>query len=827
MKTASMLEELVSKMTIAEKVLMLSGSDMWRTEPIERLDIPALKMSDGPNGARGDSFTNGKTAACFPAGISLASSWNIELVERVGQALGQEAQTKGASVLLGPTSNIHRSPLNGRNFESFSEDPYLSARMAVAYINGVQSQGVGTSIKHFVCNDSEFERDTISSDVGERALREIYLPAFKAGITEAKSWTIMAAYNQINGKHASENTYLLTDILRHEWGFDGVVVSDWFNCVKSTAPSVNAGLDLEMPGPGIWRGPKLLQAINNGEVSVGTLDEIVLRLLHLIQKAGLFEHPQEREERAVDRPEHRALIREAGSEGIVLLKNEHDLLPLQREKLQSIAVIGPNAKVARIMAGGSAQVTTHYRISPFEGIVNSVGEQVKVAFEQGCTNFKRLPLIDIEQLEAGEDKSDHGFIVTYYNSRDLSGEVAVTEFITSSEMQWFTVPSGVDGEQFSARINARYTPTETDMHTFSLISAGLSRLLINEEEIINNWDQQVRGDAYFGLGSSEVINTVTLEAGHTYHLSVEYSHTGPNPLRAVRLGHLLPQNKQAIEHAVALAATSDVVVLCVGLNDEWESEGFDRPDIDLVGKQVELIERVSAANLHTIVVLNTGSPIAMPWLERVPAVLEAWFPGQECGNAIADVLFGDVTPSGKLSETFPMRVEDNPAFINYPGENGRVSYGEGIFVGYRYYEKKKITPLFPFGFGLSYTTFAYNDLHFSAEEITSDEILQANITISNSGTRAGKEVVQCYVRDVHSKLMRPEKELKAFAKVSLEPGENKVVTFTLDYEAWGYFDDLEHSWVAEPGEFEVLIGSSSQDIKARATFHLSTGRHWL
>ncbi len=818
-------EELLGQMTVQEKVAMLAGTNMWYTVPVERLGIPSLKMSDGPNGARGaGGFIGGVKAACFPAEISLASTWNTDLLERVGQALAREAKLKGAQVLLAPTVNIQRSPLGGRNFESFSEDPFLSARLAVAYITGLQREGVGASIKHYVCNDEEFERFSLSSEVRERALREIYLQPFQTAVREVQPWTIMAAYNLVNGIAASENSYLLTEILRNEWGYDGVVMSDWFMSVKSTAASVNAGLDLEMPSPQ-WRGEKLLEAVERGEVEETTLDVSVRRLLQLLVKAGLFEHPEEVPEQDTDLPEHRTLIREAAAEGCVLLRNEQHLLPLQREDLTSIAVIGPNAKVAQMMGGGSAQVNAHYAITPFQGIANTVGDHISVRYEQGCTNHKYQPLLDMNLLLAGKEGSEHGLAIEYFNSSDLSGTPIFKETKTTSEFMWFAeMPKGVDPQQFSLRATGRFTLQETGDYTFGLVSADRSRLSIDGREVIDNWSQPtVVGDF---LGTPEVQETITLEAGGEYFLTLEYAKSKEILLAAVRLGCLPPLPADAIERASALAAASDVAIVCVGFGGEWQSEGFDRPNLDLPGKQDALVEQVAAANPRTIVVLNTGSPISMPWLEKVAAVVQAWYPGQECGNAIADVLFGDTNPSGKLPQTFPVRLEDNPAYLDFPGENGKVYYGEGLFVGYRYYEKKKVAPLFPFGFGLSYTTFAYSSLSLSAQQIGPDDLLQVSVDITNTGQRAGKEIVQVYVRDEQASLGRPEKELKAFAKVQLEPGERKTVTLSLARDALAYYDDLTHEWVAEAGEFEVFVGASSQDIRARATFTLTATTRW-
>jgi beta-glucosidase len=814
------IDDLLARMTLQEKVSLLAGADFWHTVPIERLGIPSIKVTDGPNGARGAKFSDGTKAACFPVGIALAASWNTELVERVGQALGQEVLAKGARVHLAPTVNIHRSPLNGRNFECYSEDPYLTARIAIAYINGVQSQGVSSTIKHFVCNDSEFQRNSISSDVGERALREIYLAPFQATIKEARPWAIMTSYNKINGTFASENTYTITDILRQEWGFDGVAMSDWFG-TQSTAPSASAGLDLEMPGPALWRGQKLVQAVELGLVAESTIDKSVLRLLEWITRVGGFAHPEEVTEHTIDTQEQRALIREAGAEGIVLLKNEASVLPLQHDSLRSLAIIGPNAKTARIMAGGSAEVNPYYAVTPFDGISAKISSGIEINYEPGCTNYKQLPTLEIAQLQASKDEAQHGLTVEYFNSSDLSGSAVAKEVRRSSDLKLFGgVPAGVNPAQYSLRCTAYFTPESTGEYAFGLSSAGLSRLSIDGKQLIDNWTHPVTGQVLFS--TTEVTSSIQLVEHQQYLITLEYATDPQSPFATARVGCLPPLPEDAIARAVEAAKKSDVALVFVGLSGEWESEGFDRPDLKLPGRQVELIEQVAAANEKTVVVLNTGSPIAMPWLDRVAAVLQAWYPGQECGNAIADVLFGDVNPSGKLTETFPQRLEDNPAYINYPGENGHVHYGEGLFVGYRYYEKRRVAPLFPFGFGLSYTTFEYSNIRLSETEIGSQDTLQVSINVTNTGSRAGKEVVQLYVHDSESHLHRPEKELKGFAKVALEPGETKTVTLALDRISLAYYDDLAHEWVAEAGEFELLVGASSQDIRARAMFHLST-----
>lgn len=827
----SRFDALIAQLTLEEKVALMAGADAWRTAAVPRLGIPALKMTDGPNGARGDTFKTGLKAAVFPVGIVLAQTWNTELVERVGAAIAQEARTKSAQVLLAPTVNIHRSPLGGRNFESYSEDPYLAARMAVAYIRGVQREGIGAMVKHYIANEQETDRYHSSSDVDERTLREIYLPPFEAAVREAGVWAIMASYNRVNGIAASEHPYLLTDILRGEWGWDGYIVSDWVFSVKSTAPSVNAGLDLEMPGPGIWRGAALLDAVRRGEVAEATLDASIRRLLTLLERVGKFGQPDEAPERAVDLPEHRALIRQAGCEGIVLLKNDGGALPLDRDALRSVAIIGPNARVAQIMGGGSSEVNAHYRIAPYDGVVAKLPPSVIVGFEEGCSNYRLLPVAPGERLRAGAEGDAPGMQLDYFNGASPTGPIAATGNVTDPvELLWFgKVPPGVDREQFCVRLSGRFVPQQSGVTTFSLTSAGRSRLFIDGALAIDNWSGWTPGTQgnYFGMGSDEQLHPVELTAGRTYNLVVEFQQPRGQDFCGVRLGLLDPQPADKLERAVQLAAGADVALIFAGLSGEWDSEGFDRTTLDLPAEQNALIDRVAAVNPKTIVVLNTGSAVTMPWLDRVAAVLQAGYPGQEAGNAIADLLFGDANPSGKLTQTYPRRIEDTPAYLNFPGENGHVLYGERIFVGYRWYDARQIEPLFPFGYGLSYTTFAYDHLRLSAERLTPDQLLEVAIDITNTGARAGQEVVQVYVRDPQARLLRPEKELKAFAKLHLEPGERRTVRLTLDRRAFAYFDDSIHKWVAEAGQYIILIGASSRDLRASAVCTLTETREWV
>ena len=636
--------------------------------------FPAIKVTDGPNGARGDSlFGSGKGAACLPSGIALASTWNPALVEEVGQVLGEEALSKGAHVLLAPTIDIQRSPLNGRNFECYSEDPYLAARMAVAYIKGVQSRQVGTSAKHFAGNNSEFERNTISSEIGERALREIYLPAFEAAVREAGSWTVMSSYNKINGTFSGENPWLLAGILKDEWAFEGAVMSDWFG-THSTAPALNAGLDLEMPGPTQWRGQKLLQAVQNGEVTQEAVTQAAGRLLHLIERVGAFDHPDIPEEADIDLPAHREVARRAAAEAIVLLKNRDNTLPLDPGKLSSVAIIGPNAKTAQIMGGGSARVNAHYAITPFDGITAQLDPGVKVGYEIGCTNHKYTPLIPLNNLSTSRDLTEHGLTITYYNSLDLSGEPVWQTTLLSTETVWLgEIGHGVNMRAFSAHISGFFTPDESGPHTISLVSSGVSRLFVDGAELIDNWTSQNKGDAFMGAGSGEKTAELTLTAGTPVALTIEYSAQGAGFLSGVRLGALPVLPQDAIDRAARLAAQSDAALVFVGSTGEWESEGADRPDMELVGKQADLIKAVAAANPHTVVVVQTGSPITMPWLAEPASSYRRGFPDRNVAMQSPMCSSAKSTPRAACPRPFRSAFRTTPPISTIPVKTAKSS----------------------------------------------------------------------------------------------------------------------------------------------------------
>lgn len=767
---------------------------MWHTVAVERLGIPAVQVSDGPNGVRGSDDNLGETSICFPVGVAMGATWNPELIERVGAALAAEVRRKGAHVLLAPTVNIHRTPIAGRNFECFAEDPYLSGTIAAAYINGLQRQGMAACIKHFVANDQEFERFSISAEVAERPLHEIYLEPFRIALEKANPWTFMSAYNRLNGTHASENDFLLRQLLKEKWGYDGLVMSDWYGTYSDNVPA--GALDLEMPGPARWMNPeKIVTAVTNGSLDEAIINDKVRRLLHLIHRVTAHQDALP----VVDDQ----LPRKVAAEAIVLLKNEGQLLPLDPNKPQTIAVIGENANWAQIMGGGSSQVNPHHVVSPLDGIQARVGDAVTVGYEVGAQVHRMPPLVPQDWLAT--ESGQPGLTLDYYHNLDLWGDPAHTGVVRKSELSWFgTVNPFVDPRHFSLRLHGTLTVPESGVYHLHLWSIGRARLSINGEVVVEQW---------WGQADQKTAVSLPLEAHKPVALQIDYVTDPDSRWRTLRLGIVPPLPADPIQAAADLAAQADVAVIIAGLTREWESEGFDRVDMKLPGQQDELIARVAAANPNTVVVLNGGSPVEMPWVDAVPAILQLWYGGQDAGHALADVLFGDVTPSGKLPTTFPRRLEDNPAFINYPGENGRVQYGEGIFIGYRYYDKKTIAPLFPFGHGLSYTSFAYNNLRLNGTEFGPGAEIVVQVDVTNTGRVAGQEVVQLYVRDEAARVVRPLQELKAFAKVALEPGETKTVILTLNQQSLAYYDTTLHNWVAEPGNFTLQVGSSSRDMR--------------
>jgi beta-glucosidase len=657
--------ELIKKMTLEEKAAFCTGATAWTTTPIDRLGVPELFLSDGPHGVRrevkrhtlgGESLP----ATCFPTASCLASTWDVDLIYEMGQALAEECNALKVDVVLGPGTNMKRTPLCGRNFEYFSEDPYLAGQMAASFISGVQSKGVGTSLKHYATNNQETRRLSINAQVDERTFREIYLPAFETAVKKAKPWTVMCAYNKLNGTFCSENHRLLVDILKDEWGFEGLVVSDW-TAVHDRVASLEGGLDLEMPGPRRLRVKAVVEAVRSRALDVTVLDEAVRRILKIVLKAGEISKGA-----PYDQATHHALARRIAADGIILLKNS-GILPLKDK--QHIAVIGRAAKYPYYQGGGSSHIN----------------------------------------------------------------------------------------------------PTQVDIPIDEL--------------------QKLAGKA-----------EISYSEGYPEHGKFK---------------------QELVDPAVDCARQAEVALLYLALPKSKESEGYDRPDLDLPVEQVALIKAVSAAQPNTIVILNNGAPVVMnEWIDGTAAVLEAWMMGQAGGGAIADVLFGKVNPSGKLAETYPIRLEDTPAFINFPGESDNVRYGEGIFIGYRYYDTKRVAVQFPFGYGLSFTTFAYKNLRVSSENFKDVDGVSVSVDVTNTGKVTGKEIVQVYVHDHKSKLARPPKELKGFTKVELEPGETKTVSMELDYRAFAYFHPDYQRWIVEDGEFDIQVGASSADIRCVKTVSL-------
>jgi beta-glucosidase len=800
--------QLADQMTLEEKVSILSGEDFWSVPAIPRLGIGKLRVSDGPNGARGGgSLIGGVKSASFPVGIALGATWNVELVKQIGAALADEVKSKGAHMLLAPTVNIHRSVTNGRNFECYSEDPILSGELAVAYIVGLQGQGIGATIKHFVGNESEIERTTISSEIDERSLREIYLIPFEWAVKKADTWGVMSSYNRLNGTFTSEHNWLLTSVLRNDWGYDGIVMSDWFGS-HSTAETVNAGLDLEMPGPPRDRGQKLIDAVNSGAVSEATLRERVINMLRLMQRVGSLDDHSEWQERADDRPEHRALIRRAGAEAAVLLKN-NGALPLKGDG--SIAVIGPNAKQAQIMGGGSAQLNAHYRISPWQGLVSALGED-RLRYAPGCTNHRFEPVLK------------GNFKVEYFANEKLIGEPA--HVTTQDEAQAFWIGHIADGKvdplHFSARLSGSFTPETSGTHRVGIYSAGFAKVFVDGKLVADAWTNWSKGRTFFEEGCDEVVGTTELEAGRAHEVVIEFATKdfATLGLAAFAAGIGKPLGDDAIAGAVRIARNADTAIVFIGRNGEWDTEGSDLPSIDLPGRQNELVAAIANANPNTIVVMQTGGPVEMPWIGSVAALIQAWYPGQEAGNAIADVLTGMAEPSGRLPQTFPVRWADNPAHSQdrevYPGVEGKVRYEEGIFVGYRHYDRLGMTPLFPFGFGLGYASFAVSDLTVDDTEFEAEGNVMVGVTVTNTSDRDGAAVVQLYVSDDASSDPRPGKELKAFRKVQLKAGESRQVTMTLDARAFAFFRVEAKHWLVEDGSFTLRVGLSSVELPLTA-----------
>ena len=637
--------DLTSKLTLEEKIKLLGGRDGMTTCQIPRLGIPTLKFANGPNGV-GD-----KPGTAFPNGVAMAATWNEKLIYEIGIAIGKEARAKKVDVVLGPCVNIHRMPLGGRNFESYSEDPFLSGRMGMNFVKGVQESGVATSLKHYALNNQEASRGSYDAIVDERALREIYLSAFKMVVKEAKPMTVMAAYNKFRGEHCTQNKYLLTDILRNEWGFEGFVMSDW-DATHSTIPAAKAGLDLEMPGKPKYFNEKLLKAVKDRKVKESEIDEKIFRILSVYFQMGIFDDKSKLPKGEIDTPEHRELAAKTAREAIVLLKNKNKTLPLKKEKIKAIAVIGPNATINRIGGGGSSEVIPFYSVSPLAGLKNKVGEKIKLKFLEGVNlSQKDYDVIETKYLiPPNAKKSERGLQAEYFNNETMSGNPVVTRIDKKIDFNWGqkSPDKKVQIDKFSARWTGKFIAPKSGRMRIGVKSNDGSYLYINNLLVVNNWGMHGQR-----LKSAEI----EVEKGKEYDIKIEYYEGGNNA--SVKLGWQLEKEEKVFDkNAVELAKKSDVAIIFAGLTPEWEGEGFDRENMDLPGAQDELINAIAKVNKNTIVVINSGTPVTMTkWIDKVSAVLQVWYLGQETGNTMADVLFGDYNPSGKLPITFPKKYE--------------------------------------------------------------------------------------------------------------------------------------------------------------------------
>jgi beta-glucosidase len=829
------IEALLEALTLEEKATLTAGGDMMATAGIERLGIPIVSVTDGPNGARGPSYPGigGDHSTCIPCGSALGATWDPDLVERLGALVGREALDRGCRGLLAPTVNLHRSPLAGRNFECYSEDPLLSGRLAAAYVRGVQSSGVFATVKHFVANEAEYERNAMSSVVDERSLRELYLVPFELAVREGGAQAIMTAYNRLNGQWLTEQPRFLIDLLRDEWGFEGLVMTDWF-AVADSRTSLRAGLDLEMPGPGRALGRGVAAMVEDGDVPEADLDDAVRRLLAGLNRAGALDEPAEVRGAKEPGPQDQALVRRAASEAVVLLRND-GVLPLQGGLVTRVAVLGDHAATPRIQGGGSAQVLEHRITSPLEALTSALGNDVEVVFERGCEVDQSATLVGRSVLAAPD-----GFELEVFDGLGFSGEVVRQSHL--NELRLFVFNAAVQDypkEEWSLRARGRVVPSESGRFQLALAQVGRARVLVDGVLVLDGFADPpaAGGSDFFGFASKELVGEVELVAGRPVEFVLEYARV-ESVMAGIRVGFRTLDTEVLLDRAEAAAKDADVVVVFVGTTHEWETEGRDRTSLALPGRQDDLVRRTAAVNGRTVVVINAGAPVDLPWEHDVAAVLQCWFGGEGMAAGVAEVLTGVADPGGRLPTTVPLRLEHSPSHDNFPGENGELRYGEGLFMGYRGFEHRRIEPRFPFGHGLSYTTFEFGDLTLSSETFIAGSPLQIAIDLRNTGDRAGSEVVQCYVAPESPRLARPNKELKAFAKVRLEPGESTRVLLELTDRSFAYWDPSQPDWddvagrftsispqvashdrraagwQVDPGRYRILVGRSSADIVA-------------
>ncbi len=808
-------EQLLDHMSLAEQVSLLAGRNMWNTVPNDRIGLVKMRVSDGPGGVRGSKF-DGPASMNVPCGTAIAASWDTSLVRDIGELLGREVVAKGARLHLAPTINLHRTPVGGRNFECMSEDPYLTAITAREYVLGVQSQGVASCIKHFVGNDTEFERMTIDSQIDERTLREMYLLPFEHAVRDAHVMSIMTSYNRINGPYAADSTWLLRDVLRGEWKFDGMVISDWFG-LHSTVEGVVAGLDLEMPGPTLHRGDALLAAVERGEVPADLVRDCARNILNLMERTGGTDVPPGPEISRSDKDDI-ATLRRASSSAMVLLRNESiggaPVLPLDVRGLVSIAVLGPNASRGMAQGGGSAHVTPTRVSHPLDAITERLGSSVRIEHSAGCNINKKLPELDVRLLQ--------NISLDYYRDPaeldDASAVPAESGTTGVFRLMWTGDPLNRREANFGfgARVTAELTPDQSGEWVLGIESVAPVRVIVDGTVVLDNADVP-RGGSFFGMGKPETLVSVNLTEGQTYSFVVEVRHTPTGAgLSGLNIGAMGPQRENMMEEAVSLAAACDVSVVIVGTNDDWESEGWDRDSIALPGEQDQLIAEVAKVSKRTIVIVNAGSPVSMPWLNDVQAVMYAWFPGQEFGEALVDLLVGDVEPSGRLPVTFPRLLEDTPAFELHPGRNGVAKYLEGRLIGYRWYDTVGREPLFPFGFGLGYA-------HVEVIDATTSGTHGVDVVVRNASAQAGVQVVQVYAhRKERGGLPsdEPDQKLVGYSRVKVAANGTTMLHVDLDPDAYRTWDPETSAWTQWTGNIELRVGTSSRHIAHRVAITL-------
>ncbi|KAL3475942.1 glycoside hydrolase [Aspergillus californicus] len=815
-------QSLIQTLSLEEKVSLLAGHSYWRTASLPKYGIRPIKYSDGPNGIRGESIHASTKATCFPCAVCVGATFNPDLAFGMAQVIGQESKAKGIGLVLGPTVNLHRSPLGGRNFEAYSEDPTLSGILGAGFVNGLQSEGVSACPKHFVANESETNRKESNSIVDEKTLRELYAYSFQVLMKYATPWCIMTSYNLVNGVFMSENKELLQGLLRKEWGFQGTVVSD-FEGVYATVAPVLAGVALELPGPARFRGEKLLQAIKENEITQPQIDALVKDVTTLAEKVGMKdEHAAEPDIQKTATTS--ALLREIAAEGIVLLKNNHNILPIAPAKKLRIAVFGSPAATPIIHGGGSASLTPVYLTSPLQALEEKYGKD-NITYHPGVPIFKKIPVPSTSIMRTISDGKP-GVDCYWYNGSQIGENQIHHEVLESTRTLVIDSRISELAPTHCSRMDFLLTPATSGTHTFGVTACGTCALRVDNELILEHSGfKDCRVEYVMQPGNFEARTMLPMTAGREYRVTIDTNATTaspPSPIfkvtpQATQVGFYENLNNPINENTIALAANSDISIVFSANNKEYESESFDRPSMSLSPLQDRLISTVAEAAPRSVLVNQTGSPISMPWLDDLDAVLQCWYAGQEVGNALVAILSGEISPSGKLPVTFPRVIEDSSSFGNFPTDQDmEVRYEEGLEMGYR--ARNKPPPLFPFGFGLSYTRFNFSamSLSHSAQPFSHGGVVTITTTVTNAGSVRGKEVVQVYVDGV----------LKGFQKVSLEPGASQQVEIGLDKYAFSEWDCAGRSWVVAKRDYAVELRQDANTLVAELRFSLETQESW-